>query len=52
MRVKEVTCVFGHFIKYRVKAAQVLDEVQQSVSRSAFNVFSDVSPETNTIQSY
>ena len=40
MRVKEVTSEFGHFIKYRsVKAAaQAQDEVQQSVSRFAFNV--------------
>ena len=27
LKVKEVTSMFGHFIKYRVKAAQVQEEV-------------------------
>ena len=41
--------MFGHFNKYRVKAAQVLEEVQQFVSRFAFNVFNNVSPETSVV---
>ena len=34
--VKEVTGMFGHFIKYRVKAEQVQEPVWQPVSTSAF----------------
>ena len=36
--VKEVTGMFGHFIKYRVKAEQVQEPVWQPVSTSAFDV--------------
>jgi len=36
--VKEVTSMFGHFIKYRVKAEQVQERVWQPVSMSAFGV--------------
>ena len=38
LRVKEVTGMFGHFIKYRVKAEQVQERVQQPASTSDFDV--------------
>ena len=33
--VKEVTSMFGHFIKYRVRAEQVQERVRQPASMSA-----------------
>ena len=50
LNIKEVTSMFGHFIKYRVKAAaQVQEEVLQSVSRSAFDVLMSVQRQLQSV---